>query len=270
MPDIVLPFGQLLRYLVQCDADECHLDSEFNTPVIAELLKVIPGYDGDDDVEVTVLAFVYENLHNFESKKCFLVSFLERWLEMDSMTTAIMGNTREDNGGKANVILPYLLEGIKNNEHLTFQNTDELITDKVGCWVHEIHENNEAWTLELIGTVCCDKDLIKCIPWLTTFVSVNLLFKDATYPDGRDSTSLSIALSHYSNDDEEHVKLTNTAKDLCGFLIRKGWLNDWDNDYCMINVLLCITKNLEVPELEERVRVLAIYCEKWYPGGLTT
>ena len=56
-------------------------------------------------------------------------------------------------------------------------------------------------------------------PWLTTFVSVNLLFKDATYPDGRDGTSLSIALSHYSNDDEENVKLTNTAKDLCGFLI---------------------------------------------------
>ena len=107
---------------------------------LIELLKVITGYDGDDDVEVTMLAYVYENLHNFECKKCFLFSFLEIWLEMDSMTTAIMGNMREDNGGKANVILPYLhvLEGIKKNEHLTFQNTDVLIPDKVGCWVHEM------------------------------------------------------------------------------------------------------------------------------------
>ena len=44
---------------------------------------------------------------------------------MDSMTTAIMGNMTKDNGGKGNVILPYLLEGIKTNGNLTFQNIDQ-------------------------------------------------------------------------------------------------------------------------------------------------
>ena len=219
MSDTVLPFGQLLRYLVQCDDNECHLDSKFDT--VIELLKVVPGYDGYDNLETIVLAYVYGNLNNFQRKKYFLLSFLERWLEMDSMTTAIMGNMREDNGGKANVILPFLLEGIKNNGHLTFQNTDDLIPEKVGWWIAEIHDSNETMALELISTVCCDKDLIKCIPWLRGYFSAELLFKYTKYPCGkREGTWLSIALAHYSHDNEENNKLTKTAKYLCGFLAK--------------------------------------------------
>ena len=61
-PDIVLPSGQLLKYLVECDEDECRLDSEFKT--VFELLKSNPEY-------------VYENLNNFECNQRFLVSFLK-------------------------------------------------------------------------------------------------------------------------------------------------------------------------------------------------
>ena len=262
----ILPFGQLLRYLVQGGGNESCLDSEFKT--VLETMRTLPNYDGDDVVEVVLLGYVYRNLRNTERKKCFLVAFLERWLEIDCMTTTIMGNMTKDNGGKGNVILPYLLEGIKTNERLTFQNIDQLVPDEVGCWVEEIHERNEAWELELIGTVCHDKDLIKCIPWLTTFISVNLLFKDAKFPCGRGGTWLSIALSHYSNDDEENVKLMKSAKDVCVFLILKGWFNDCDNDYCMADVLFYITDSLQVPQLNERERVLTVECNKLLPDGL--
>ena len=244
MSNTVLPFGQLLRYLVECDDNECHLDSKFDT--VIELLKQVPCYDGDDDLERVLLAYVYGNLNNFQRKKCFLVSFLERWLEMDCMTTAIMGNMREDNGNKANVILPFLFEGIRNNTDLTFQNIEDLIPEKVGSWVGHIHESNETMLLELISTICCDKDLIKCISWLKGCFSAELLFKHTKYPCGkRKGTWLSIALAHYSQDNEENNKLTKTAKDLCGFLASKGSLDNFGNDYCMADVLYYITSDLE-------------------------
>ena len=127
---------------------------------------------------------------------------------------------------------------------------------------------SEARELELLGTVCHDKDLIKCIPWLTTLISVNLLFKDAKFPCGRDGTWLSIALSRYSNDNEENVKLMKSVKDVCVFLILNGWLNDCDNDYCMADVLFLIKDSLEVLQLIERERVLTVECNKMLPNGL--
>ena len=269
MSNTVLPFGQLLTYLVECDDNELLLDSKFHS--VIELLKKVPCYDGDDDMETVVLSYVYENLQNFQRKKCFLVSFLERWLEMDCMTTAINGNMRKDNGNKANVILPFLFEAIRNNTDLTFQNIEDLIPEKVAYWVGDIHENDETMLLVLISTICCDKDLIKCIPWLTGYFTKDLLFKHTKYPCGqRVGTWLSVALAHYSNDKDENKKLTNTAKDLCVFLNSKGSLQNFDNDYCMADVLFYITSGLEqeVPELVERTHELTIECNRLLPHGL--
>ena len=74
----------------------------------------------------------------------------------------------------------------------------------------------------------------------------------------------------YSHDEEENKKLTKTAKDLCVFLNLKGSLQNFDNDYCMADVLFYLTDKLEqeVPELEERQRVLTIECNRLLPHGL--
>ena len=269
MSNTVLPFGQLLRYLVECDDNERLLDSKFHT--VLKLLKKVPYYNSDDDMETVVLRYVYEHLNNFQRKKCFLVSFLERWLEMDSITTAICGNMRRNNGNKANVILPFLFEGIKNNTDLTFQNIKDLIPKKVAYWVAHIHENDETKLLVLISTICSDKDLIKCIPWLKRDFKADLLFQRTKYPCGkREGPLLSVALAHYSHDNEENNKLTKTAKDLCVFLNLKGSLQNVDNEYCMTDVLYYITSGLEqeVPELEERKRVLTIECNRFLLHGL--
>ena len=122
-------------------------------------------------------------------------------------------------------------------------------------------------------TICCDKDLVKFIPWLRGYFSMTLLFKHTKYPCGkRSGTWLSVAIAHYSNDNKENNKLTQTAKDLCGFLAIKGLLSDFDNDYrCMADVLYyMITSNLEqkVPELEEHEKVLTVQCETLLPHGL--
>ena len=78
----------------------------------------------------------------------------------------------------------------------------------------------------------------------------------------------SIALSHYSDDDEENVKLMKSAKDVCVFLIQGDWLNDWDNDNCMADVLFLIKDNLEISQLNERERALTAECDKLLPEGL--
>ena len=71
-------------------------------------------------------------------------------------------------------------------------------------------------------------------------------------------------------DKDENKKLTNTAKDLCVFLNSKGSLQNFDNDYCMADVLFYITSGLEqeVPELVERIHELTIECNKLLPHGL--
>ena len=65
----VLPFGRLLRYLVQDGGNESCLDSEFKT--VLEMMRILPNYDGDGDMEVVLLGYVYGNLCNLERKKCF-------------------------------------------------------------------------------------------------------------------------------------------------------------------------------------------------------
>ena len=66
MSNTVLPFGQLLTYLVECDDNELLLDSKFHS--VIELLKKVPCYDGDDDMERVVVAYVYGNLKTFNVK----------------------------------------------------------------------------------------------------------------------------------------------------------------------------------------------------------
>ena len=53
MSNTVLPFGKLLTYLVDCDDNELLLDSKFHT--VIKLLKKVPYYNGDDDMETVVL-----------------------------------------------------------------------------------------------------------------------------------------------------------------------------------------------------------------------
>ena len=268
MSNTVLPFGQLLRYLVECDDNERLLDSNFHT--VIELLKQVPYYDRDDNMERVVLTYVYGNLKNFQRKKCFLVSFLERWLEMDCMTTAINGNMRKDNGNKSNVILPFLFEAIRNNTDLTFQNIQDLIPEKAASWVGDIHESNETMLLVLISTICCDKELIKCIPWLKGYFTADLLFKHTKYPCGkRQGTWLSVALAHYSHDEEENKKLTKTAKDLCDFLNFTLCTKKWPvvgaivtSHINLIAILKTFIKSyhratfFEIPTIEQRDRIL--------------
>lgn len=53
MSGVVLPFGRLLRYLVQGGGNESCLDSEFKA--VLETMRTLPNYDGDGDVEVIFL-----------------------------------------------------------------------------------------------------------------------------------------------------------------------------------------------------------------------
>ena len=50
----------------------------------------------------------------------------------------------------------------------------------------------------------------------------------------------------------------------------KGSLQNFDNDYCMADVLFYITSGLEqeVPELVERTHELTIECKRLLPHGL--
>ena len=79
--------AHLLRYLVDCDEDELSLDPDFN--------KAIQLMESDQDYHICAgddaLVCTYQNLLNFKRKKTFLVSFLERWLAIDCIETAIWG-----------------------------------------------------------------------------------------------------------------------------------------------------------------------------------